>query len=292
MACELSVSVDVDGIHHHLRGYGIAAERAAASPVWERAVPRFLEVFGRLGLRATFFVIAEDARDQAAPLRALFAAGHEIASHSHSHALPFATLGPQALEREVRGSREALEAALDAPVRGFRAPGWSVSRAVIRAVEKAGYAYDSSIFPSPAYLAGLLSMRRRLGGAVRIDLADSLRFAFSRRGPHRLGSLWEIPVTVTRWLRIPYYHTLDALLGPRVFDRLGASFARRGEPVHFTLHAVDLLSGDEIDARLRGHPGAVLGWARKAARVQQTLAALLRTHRPVVLGERYGAGAA
>jgi len=292
LAPELSVSVDVDGIHHHLRGYGVAAERGGPSPIWERAVPRFVELFGRLGLRATFFVIAEDARDQAAALRALARDGHEIGSHSHTHALPFATLGAAALEREVRGSREALEAALGAPVRGFRAPGWSVSREVLAAVEKAGYAYDSSIFPSPAYVAALLSMRRRLGGAVKLDLADSLRFAFSRRGPYRLGGLWEIPVTVTRWLRIPYYNTLDAVLGPRVFDRLGASFARRGEPVHFALHGVDLLDAAEIDPRLREHPGAARDAASKAARVEQTLGRLLRSHRPVVLGERYGAGTA
>jgi hypothetical protein len=289
---ELSVSVDLDGIHHHLRGYGIPAERSAPFPIWERAVPRFLELFARLGLRATFFVIAEDARDQAAALRGMARAGHEIGSHSLTHALPFAGLAPAALEREVRGSREALEAALGAPVRGFRAPGWSVSHAVIAAVEKAGYAYDSSIFPSPAYVAALLSMRRRLGGAVKVDLADSLRFAFSRRGPYRLGGLWEIPVTVTRWLRIPYYNTLDAVLGARVFDRLGASFARRGEPVHFALHGVDLLEHAEIDPRLHGHPGAARDAASKAARAEETLARLLRTHRPVVLGERYGAGAA
>jgi hypothetical protein len=62
--------------------------------------------------------------------------------------------------------------------------------------------------------------------------------------------------------------------------------------MHFVFHAVDLLAASEMDARLHGHPGARTDVGAKTARYAETLGRLLRTHRPVVLGERYGAGAA
>ncbi len=291
MAAELSLSVDLDGIHHHLQGYGVQAERAQVSPIYTLAVPRFLDLFARVGAPATFFSIVEDADANAPVLRDAVARGHEVGSHSLTHTLPFGTLPDAALEREVRGSRDALEQALGSRVVGFRTPGWDVSPRVLAAIERAGYAYDSSVFPSPAQLAAQLSMWWRLGRSGGVS-PSALRFAFSRRLPHRRGGLWEVPVAVTRWLRLPYYQTLDFILGERVFDRLGAVLARGGDPVQFALHGIDLLEPAEIDPRLHAHPGARLSLAHKTERIVRTLSRWIQTHKPVRLADRYGTGSA
>ncbi len=292
MAAELSLSVDLDGIHHHLQGYGIAAAPGRESPIYRLALPRFLELFARVGAPAVFFSIAEDAAAHAAALREAIARGHEVGSHSLTHALPFGTLPGAVLEREVRESRERLEQATGARVVGFRTPGWDVAPRVLSAVERAGYAYDSSVFPSPAQLAAQLSMAWRLGSSGGVRPLAALRFAAAPRLPHRRGGIWEVPVAVSRWLRVPYYQTLDFVLGERVFDRLGAALARESGPVHFALHGIDLLEPGEIDRRLHAHPGARLPLARKLERIAQTLSRWTRTHKPVRLADRYGAASA
>jgi peptidoglycan/xylan/chitin deacetylase (PgdA/CDA1 family) len=70
-------------------------------------------------------------------VRSLHAAGHEIGSHSCSHALL-----PQlpALGDELAGSKRAIERELGAPVRSFCYPNGDHDRRVRDATEAAGYA--------------------------------------------------------------------------------------------------------------------------------------------------------
>ncbi|TFV53837.1 polysaccharide deacetylase family protein [Blastococcus sp. TF02A-35] len=71
-------------------------------------------------------------------LRAVAAAGHEVGSHTMTHAA-LAGLDPASLEVELRGSREVLEQLLGAPVRGFCYPYGSFDRAAADAARAAGY---------------------------------------------------------------------------------------------------------------------------------------------------------
>ena len=54
-----AVNVDVDSLYLYYRIHGLD-EAAATNAVWERGVVRFAELFGELGLRGTFFVVAQD----------------------------------------------------------------------------------------------------------------------------------------------------------------------------------------------------------------------------------------
>jgi peptidoglycan/xylan/chitin deacetylase (PgdA/CDA1 family) len=71
-------------------------------------------------------------------LRALARAGHEIGSHSLSHAL-LTQISDAQLEQEVRGSREALEKRLGVGVESFCYPNGSWDSRAAAAVERAGY---------------------------------------------------------------------------------------------------------------------------------------------------------
>ena len=46
-----------------------------------------------------------------------------------------------------------LRAIIGTGVRGFRAPGYDVSPAMLDTLARLGYRYDSSIFPAPGYYA-------------------------------------------------------------------------------------------------------------------------------------------
>lgn len=71
-------------------------------------------------------------------VRALADAGHEIGSHSMSHAI-LPQLDEAAIEREVVDSRAAIEAAIDRPITSFCYPNGDCDDRVVRAVEQAGY---------------------------------------------------------------------------------------------------------------------------------------------------------
>lgn len=113
------VSVDLDPVDTHLAGYGLAC--APCDRIYRTSVPRILDLLDRVGIKATLFVIARDAEREAALLRDAADRGHEIASHSVTHPIPFATLPPDMVARELRESRQRLEDVLGQPVVGFRA---------------------------------------------------------------------------------------------------------------------------------------------------------------------------
>lgn len=277
MSRQLYVSVDLDSLRHHSHGHGITLAASPANPVMALGVPRFLDLFERLGIRATFFVVAEDAAANAGELRRAVRLGHEIASHSLTHPMPFAGLAPDLVEEEATRSRRLLEDLLGLPVRGFRAPGFSVSAAVLERIGGAGYAYDSSLLPSPYLLASLLRLPGYSRDGRRSWVPAAARSIVAPRLPRPLpGGLWELPVSVTPLLRMPLLHTLNLMLGVAAFERITRDFERAQPYAHYVLHGIDLLQPEEVDRDLHAHPGARLPLAEKTMRIEGALRRLSR----------------
>jgi peptidoglycan/xylan/chitin deacetylase (PgdA/CDA1 family) len=82
-------------------------------------------------------------------VRAMLAAGWEIASHTIDHS-DLTTLDAAALRREVAGSRELLRRQYGVPVANFCYPAGQFDAAVIAAVEAAGYAGATTEIPGYA----------------------------------------------------------------------------------------------------------------------------------------------
>ena len=103
-----------------------------------RALP-MLEAFG---LDAGFFVlsgrIGRPGSLDEDDIRALRAAGMRIGSHGVAH-VAWSELEPDALEAELRGSRERLEEICGAPVTAAGIPLGRYNGAVLRALRAAGY---------------------------------------------------------------------------------------------------------------------------------------------------------
>ncbi|TFH18703.1 MAG: hypothetical protein E4H03_14375 [Myxococcales bacterium] len=252
------ISCDLDTVDRHLHGYGIH-DASRCDLIYRKALPRLMELLEELDIRATMFVIGEDAGEQRTLLRELVSAGHEIASHSMSHPEPFRVLDDEALRYEVGQSRAVLAEASGEDVIGFRAPGWDVDQRVLDALRAAGYSYDASVFPSPALFLNRLAMflkSRSKASLFRMEL-----LGMGSRAPHRRragdADLIEFPVAVSRWVRFPVYHTLAYLVPGRVFDRALDAMLRERLAFGYQFHAVDLLDleRDGVDARLGRHPG-------------------------------------
>ncbi len=146
-----AMTIDVEDYFH-------ASALAEAAPIsrWEqlesRVEPntdRLLNMFERAGVTATFFVLGWVAERHPSIVRRIRAAGHEVASHGYWHQLTY-DLPPDRFRDDVRRSKALLEDQAGAPVRGYRAPSYSITTQSLWALDvliEEGYEYDASIFP-------------------------------------------------------------------------------------------------------------------------------------------------
>jgi peptidoglycan-N-acetylglucosamine deacetylase len=84
--------------------------------------PAVLDQLAAHGARATFFCIAERARQHPQLVRRIVAAGHSVQNHSNEHRHHFTLLGPKALEREIAGAQALLAELTGTRPHAFRAP--------------------------------------------------------------------------------------------------------------------------------------------------------------------------
>jgi peptidoglycan-N-acetylglucosamine deacetylase len=283
------LSVDVDSVASHLEGYGF--ERPADDgAAYQVAVPRALELFARMNARATFFLIGEEAERHPEVVRELVRRGHEVASHSMTHRLPFTDLDPARCRREVHDSKALLESLAGRPVVGFRAPSWDLSPALFAALADAGYRYDASTYPSILLPLLRLSVARR-SSAGRTRTGSSIwAGVFGPTGPHarRVGDrvLIEVPMCTAPWIRLPYYHTMRFVAPAPLLAVIGGLARARRGPISYQFHAADFLDirRDGLDPRIGRHPGMNLPLERKLILAERALSELA-ARRVVPLGD-------
>jgi len=123
----------------------------------EGNVDRLLALFEASGVRATFFVLGWVAERYPGLIRRIVAGGHEIASHGCTHIRADRQQRDE-FKEDIRKSKELLENLAGCPVRGYRAPSFSIGRSnlwAFEALESEGYAYSSSVYPIHHDLYGL-----------------------------------------------------------------------------------------------------------------------------------------
>jgi polysaccharide deacetylase family protein (PEP-CTERM system associated) len=116
----------------------------------ERNTMRLMEILDACNARATFFVLGWVAEKCPHIVRAIAAAGHEVASHGHHHKLVY-TLQPSEFRSDILRSKQYLEDLTGKRVRGYRAPSFSITEWAIPILQEAGFDYDSSVVPAIAH---------------------------------------------------------------------------------------------------------------------------------------------
>lgn len=279
------VSVDLDDLacYHAIHGLP-PPPRQVAGVGLEQWLPRFLELFARLDVRATFFVIGRDlARDLDARgagaelLRRALAAGHELGNHGFSHAYDLVRWSAPRQREDLRAC-DSLLRELGADVRGFRAPGYTHDRPLLRQVAALGYRYDSSSLPSPTYYAAKLAAIGTM--ALRGERSSSqVRGApafVGRRLPHYRSDvgLWELPMSVSPVARVPLIGTTLLSL-PAVVSGPLRRIALGLPHLHLELHGMDLADPDR-DALAPGllarQPELRVPWRVRYERLRELLA--------------------
>jgi peptidoglycan/xylan/chitin deacetylase (PgdA/CDA1 family) len=102
-----------------------------------QGTPAVLVALDRLGIRATFYVVAAQARRCPQVLGDVVAAGHELGLHGGRH-LPHALVPPLVLERELRRAQAEIEALAGVELRSLRAPFGAASLSTLRFARQSG----------------------------------------------------------------------------------------------------------------------------------------------------------
>jgi polysaccharide deacetylase family protein (PEP-CTERM system associated) len=114
----------------------------------ERNVDRLLQLMESAdGVRCTWFVLGWVAERCPGLVRRIADAGHEVASHGYDHEL-LDRLSENAFRSDVQRAKTLLEDLTGQPVRGYRAPSFSIKEWALPILRELGFEYDSSLFPT------------------------------------------------------------------------------------------------------------------------------------------------
>ena len=277
-----SLSLDLDNQWSYMKTRGDAAWVSYPSYL-NLVVPRFVELLAKHQLTITVFIVGQDAAlpDNHAALRAITAAGHEVGNHSFKHEPWLHCYTPAEVEAEIAGAEEAIAQATGQRPKGFRGPGFSLSRETLSVLLRRGYRYDCSTFPTflgplaRAYYfftAKLSSDQKEQRKQLFGGFEDGFRPLRPYQWRLEQGALLEVPVTTMPIFRIPFHVSYLLFLAKyspwlaRTYFRIALDLCRltRVEP-SLLLHPLDFLGADDGLAPLAFFPGMDVPAGKKLA---------------------------
>ncbi len=216
------IHIDCDGelaLSNHY-GKSFSGEKDSVYP----ALNLFLDIFKRNGIKATLFVVGKDIENELKReiIQRALNEGHELSNHTYSHPGSFSRLSTEEKIFEISKAQEIFKRYFNQKAYGFRAPNFEAGTELIEILNKLGFAYDSSLLPTPysPVIRQVKSIFNRL--CVQKDISygylSSILNCLASRYPYipsdeaiwkrkKQGfepkSLIEIPVTVSPVLKIP-----------------------------------------------------------------------------------------
>jgi polysaccharide deacetylase family protein (PEP-CTERM system associated) len=115
----------------------------------EQNTEKLLSILEERNARATFFTLGWVAKKYPKLIREIADRHHEVACHSNVHRSVY-TLSAEEFREDTLAAKSLLEDIIGAPVYGYRAPSFSITRDCLWAFEiliELGFSYDSSVFP-------------------------------------------------------------------------------------------------------------------------------------------------
>ena len=267
-----SISLDLDNQWTYMKIHGDAGwdKYPTYLPIF---VPHILKILDDLDLKITFFIVGKDAENEENRkyLKMITEAGHEVGNHSYHHESWLQTYSYEKIEKEIIDAEEAIFNATGQKPKGFRGPGFSWSKDLLKVLANRGYLYDASTLPTfigPLarkyyFLKSDLSKKEK---EARKELFGKFTEGFRSLKPYNWyldngDQITEIPVTTMPILKMPFHLSYLIYLGNismplmTAYLNLALFLCRRTKtPVSFLLHPLDIIGGDQI-SELSFFPG-------------------------------------
>ena len=293
-----SISLDLDNQWTYMKIHGDEGWDKYPS-YFDIFVPHVLNVLDELNLKITFFIVGKDteSEDNRKYLRMITERGHDIGNHSYHHESWLQTYSYEKIEKEIREAEEAIFNVTGHRPTGFRGPGFSWSKDLLKVLQSRGYKFDASTLPT--YLGPLARMYyfkksdlSKEEKKARKELFGKFSEGFRKLKPYKwdLGdgkSIIEIPVTTMPVFKLPFHLSYLIYLGnisiPLMNLYLNTAITMckiTKTPISFLLHPLDLIGGDQI-SQLAFFPGMNVS-SDKKVKVFKKVIGLLQKHYDVV----------
>jgi hypothetical protein len=293
-----SISLDLDNQWSYMKIHGDEGWDKYPS-YFDIFVPHVLNVLDELNLKITFFIVGKDteSEDNRKYLRMITERGHDIGNHSYHHESWLQTYSYEKIEKEIREAEEAIFNVTGHRPTGFRGPGFSWSKDLLKVLQSRGYKFDASTLPT--YLGPLARMYyfkksdlSKEEKKARKELFGKFSEGFRKLKPYKwdLGdgkSITEIPVTTMPVFKLPFHLSYLIYLGnisiPLMNLYLNTAITMckiTKTPISFLLHPLDLIGGDQI-SQLAFFPGMNVS-SDKKVKVFKKVIGLLQKHYDVV----------
>jgi polysaccharide deacetylase family protein (PEP-CTERM system associated) len=192
----------------YFEGYISRDEWSSQESRLQTTTSKLLDILDEYGTRATFFVLGWNAERMPRLVEEIHRRGHEIASHGFAHQLIYRQ-SPEAFTHDLSRSLLVLSNITGQPVKGFRAPSFSItceSAWAFSILMDHGVEYDSSVLPARRPYCGIPSAPRgpwllcRDDGRSLTELSPSTFSMLGRNFPFSGGGYFRLlPYCVVHW---------------------------------------------------------------------------------------------
>lgn len=275
-----SISLDLDNQWTYMKIHGDEGWDKYPS-YFNIFVPHVLDILDELNLKITFFIVGKDteSEENIPYLKMITERGHEVGNHSYHHESWLQTYSYEKIEKEIRQAEEAIKKVTGRRTTGFRGPGFSWSKDLLKVLESREYRFDASTLPT--YLGPLARMyyfkKSELSKEekkARKELFGKFSEGFRKLKPYKwdLGngkSITEIPVTTMPVFKLPFHLSYLIYLGNismglmKFYLKTAIRMCKiTRTPISFLLHPLDLIGGDQIK-QLAFFPGMNVSSSKK-----------------------------
>jgi peptidoglycan/xylan/chitin deacetylase (PgdA/CDA1 family) len=301
-----SVSLDLDNQWSYMKIHGDEGWDNYPS-YFDIFIPHVLDVLDELDLKITFFIVGKDTEreENRKYIKMIAERGHEVGNHSYNHESWLQTYSYKKIEKEICEAEAAIETVTGQKTTGFRGPGFSWSKDLLKVLESRGYQYDASTLPT--YLGPFAKMYyfsksnlTKEEKNARKELFGKFSEGFRSVKPFKwdLGdgkSITEIPVTTVPVFKIPFHLSYLLFISNisitlmKLYLNVAIRLCKATHtPISFLLHPLDLIGGDQI-TQLAFFPGMNISSEKKVIVFKLVINTLAKHYRLVNMSNLYSA---
>lgn len=228
--------------------------------VWKEGLPMLLDLYDKYDIKATFFYIANFAKQHPEIIKIVQERGHEIACHglTHQHDKAFDVMSFEEQLEHLTIAKKILEDIAGEEVVSFRAPALRVNFDTPRVLMEAGFKYDSSVAPQRMDMFMSLGSRNKLQwfGASRTPYKAS-ETNLARKGQ---SSIVEVPVSSFVFPYIGTFMRVSPCLNAITRYLLYMETKGTAKVINFLIHPNEVITEDDLHTKTQRRASSYIGY--------------------------------
>ena len=228
--------------------------------VWKEGLPMLLDLYDKYGVKATFFYIANFAKQHPEIIKIVQERGHEIACHglTHRHDKAFDVMSYEEQLEHLSTAKKILEDIAGEEVVSFRAPALRVNFDTPKALIEAGFRFDSSVAHQRMDMFMSLGSKNKMQwfGAPRTPyVANAGNLARKGSSP-----ITEVPVSS---FVVPYIGTfmrISPLINALTRRLLYLETKNTQKAINFLIHPNEVITEENLNLKTQRRASSYIGY--------------------------------